>query len=393
MGRVPVLGVPPGGVAAVESTVVVWSRLPRVGKPSRPGQLDGLNQDDTGVALLAQAVRDIDPARVLLVCSGELPGARKGMHRLILDLREQDATSSKVLPIAPDGLDAPIAGVDTAVVWPRAHLGKDFTLQCLARALRMLPPGGRLFCAVRKQKGANSIADAMGELFGNVDVVGRERGYRLLESVRPDSYDEQMVAERLSLRYTIQDPALGELTLNSAPGVFSRKALDSGTRCLIEHLERTELTPGRVLDLCAGVGPLGLAAARRWPRAQVLAVESNIISAALCGENVVSNGLSERMRVVPHAGLPKDKATAEGWMGRTDLTLTNPPTHSDAETLCALFRPLGKWHRRGGRCFAVVTRPGTVSAALKRAGAKVLVPHTYAHYTVLEASWEPAEQV
>ena len=42
---------------------------------------------------------------------------------------------------------------DAAVVWPRAHLGKDFSESCIALAGSVLAPGGRLYCAVRKDKG------------------------------------------------------------------------------------------------------------------------------------------------------------------------------------------------------------------------------------------------
>src|SRR5690606_7605508 len=112
---------------------------------------------------------------------------------------------------------------ETAIVWPRAHLGKDFTRACLARGAASLAPGGVLFCAVRKQKGAEGVADFMAALLGDVRVVKRDRGYRLLQAVRTDAVDTALMTEALSCRYTIVDPRLGSLRLSAMPGVFSRR--------------------------------------------------------------------------------------------------------------------------------------------------------------------------
>ena len=346
---------------------------------SRPGGVDGLNADDPGVALLAESVGGVERSGIVSICSGDLPGIDRSGPRLVLDARE--ARDDGAIPLArwPE-LELRF---EAAVLWPRAHLGKDFTQQCIAIAGQVLRPGGRLLCAVKKQKGADSLADFMGEVFGNVRVLERTKGYRLLMSERGESVARHEVLDR---RYEITDPRLGNLRLHSAPGVFSRKGLDIGTACLIDHVAQLELQPERIVDLGAGVGPLALWAAQRWPQAEVVAVESNSISVAMLRENVEAARLHGRVFPMEHDGLPSAVAAVRPFVGTTDLTLTNPPTHADATALDDLLGPLASWQREGSKTFAVVNRPEMVAGALRRAGADVHGVE-YERFIVLEATW------
>lgn len=347
----------------------------------RPGGVDGLNADDPGVALLAGAVAGVDRERVLLVCSGELPGIERAGPRLILDAREARHAGAGAVPFARWSSLEP--SFEAAVVWPRAHLGKDFTQQCIAIAGQVLGEGGRLLCAVKKQKGADSIADFMGEVFGNVRVLDRTKGYRLLCSER---FDVKPPHEVLSRRYEITDPRLGEMVLASAPGAFSRKGLDIGTQCLLDHAAKLDLDPARVVDLGAGVGPIALWAANRWPACSVVAVESNSVSAAMLRENVETAGFKGRVFAMEHDGLPSTVASVRPFVGTTDLTLTNPPTHADARALEHLIGPLASWQKKGSKTLAVVSRTEMVMLALRKAGANVTEAR-YDRFSVLEATW------
>jgi 16S rRNA G1207 methylase RsmC len=347
--------------------------------------VDGLNLGDPGLRLIAEAVRSVGPADVVSICSGDIPGIDAGV-RVILDERERTQTRYEVVEITDPRAAQGWPGATHAVVWPRAHLGKDFAQQMLARAGVMLSPGGVVLCSVRKQKGADSVSDFMAELFGNVRIAARDKGYRLLQSERGDGFDENRATELLGLRYRYADPLLGDLELATAPGVFSRKALDEGTRCLIDHAARLDLQPSKVLDLCAGVGPLACWALHQWPGARGLAVESNLIAAALAGENAASNGLDSRLVVVRRAGLPPIEPDHRAFGGQVDLALVNPPTHADAEALSELLSPLSRWMKPAAPALLVAARPEGVAKVLRDAGAEVRA-HPYASYTILEAVW------
>lgn len=343
-----------------------------------PG-VDGLNAADAGIRLLADAVAGADPTRVLLVCSGDLPGVGPGATRLVSDIREMKDSIAKPVVVGPGLTVALPHTFEHAVSWPRAHLGKDFTRQCVARAALSLAEGGRLWCAVRKDKGADTVAAFMAAVLGNVTTERREQRYRLLRSDRLPTIDRELAGETLALRYRIDDPRLQDLVVHGCPGVFSRRELDSGTAVLIDHVAGLELAPRDVLDLCAGIGPLALWAARRWPAARVTAVESNAIAATMCRENVEASALDDRVAVVMHDGLPEPPDPV-------DVALVNPPTHADPAALGQLLGGLRAWVRPGSPALAVVSRPGRAIEAFESAGATVQ-SHAYPRYTVVEARW------
>lgn len=346
---------------------------------------------DPGVRLLAAAVRELDPRELLLVHSGPLPGLRPGATRLILDVRERsdDAAGVTCVP-AQRGADAARALGEprfaAAVVWPRAHLGKDFSESCLALGAAALRPGGKLYCAVRKAKGGPSLAKAMSELCGDVQVEERDAGYFLYVSEKTAAFTAEAVRSRLDVEYEIADPLLGPVPLLAVPGVFCRKHLDDGTRALLSKLEELDVLgdrpPRQVLDLGAGVGPLGLWAARRWPDARLLAIESNYLAAALISDNAARLRCAARVEVLVSDGLPPGGRQ----QGRVDLALVNPPTHAEPDDFAKLIGPLRTWMRPGAPAWFVVNRAGRLAQVLGRAGAE-LEAHEVPGFTLVRAVW------
>lgn len=356
---------------------------------------NGLNPEDPGIRMLARAVAEVDPKALLLVHCGDLPGLRAGATRLILDVRERTGSgpSTCIADLGRANASAPPFGdqqFDAAVVWPRAHLGKDFSEECLATAALALREGGRLHCAVRKQKGGKSLGRIMRALLGDsaVDVVARDRGYHLWIGVRGREIDLALATELTTRTYEIRDPVLGELTLHSRPGVFSRRELDDGTRALLAVADaltsRGPKFPERVIDLCAGVGPLGLWAAAQSSSTRVLAVESNLRACALLRDNATTNGLAERVIVCEHDGLPE--LDAHPFMGRIELVLLNPPTHADPDTLLRLLN-VRRWLAPGGRLLLVVNRPGRAVELLTRLGAEIDGGERDGYF-ILAARWD-----
>jgi 16S rRNA G1207 methylase RsmC len=343
---------------------------------------EGLREDDAGVRLLGRAVARVDPGALLLVHCGDLPGVPTGAARLVLDVRERIGARGRAIDCTDEAAIAALPRMQHAAVWPRAHLGKDFTLSCLARGALALAEGGALWCSARKQKGAESLADAMAALLGNVEIVERDRGYRLMRSVHEGRVDEGYARELIDRRYEIVDDALPGITLASAPGVFSRKALDDGTRALIEHADALAITPARIIDLCAGIGPLAIWAARRFDGARVLAVESNLVAGALLRTNAIANDVGDRVVLSESDGLPEPHAER----GTIELALVNPPTHAERTELVQLIAGLRPWMAPGGLALLVVSRAGVSSEGLREAGAAVTVRNAGA-YSILEGRW------
>lgn len=360
-------------------------------EPTDATSVEGLNPDDPGIGLLAEAVARADPREILLVCSGDLPGVSAPATRLFSDIREQVGAHAMAIPMALDPPAPADASFHHAIVWPRSHLGKDFTFACLARGALALAPGGTLWCAARKAKGASSITDEIATLMGEVDVVDRSRGYRLLSARRGDRFNEEHALSRLSARYVIEHPALPGLTLHTCPGVFSRKQLDAGTAQLIEFARSHEPAPRHVLDLCCGVGPLALWAAGQWPQAQVLAIDSNVLATDQARANAERHKLADRVFVHCGDGLSDPPSRAQAFRERIDLALVNPPTHADPATLAVLSQQLRAWLAPNGTALFVVNRAGRMRDQLVATGATVAV-HEAERYCVLRAQWNKATQ-
>ena len=81
----------------------------------------------------------------------------------------------------------------------------------------------------------------------------------------------------------------------TSSGIFSPRALDRGTRLLVESMVLPE--SGAILDLGCGYGPVGIAAARLRPGLEVWMTDVNERAVALAEENAVRNGVDVVMRL------------------------------------------------------------------------------------------------
>jgi FkbM family methyltransferase len=134
----------------------------------------------------------------------------------------------------------------------------------------------------------------------------------------------------------------------------------------------------RVLDIGAGVGVVGLAVARRMPRAEVTLVERESALCDLARANIERNGLDGRVRVVQADvsrrldDLPELRPDAE----RFDHVLANPPYNPEGagtvsvEALKAAANVMpGGNLARWARFMAAMARPGGSATMIHRADA------------------------
>ncbi|NJK31254.1 MAG: hypothetical protein HC927_01920, partial [Deltaproteobacteria bacterium] len=199
--------------------------------------------------MLGRELASCDPRDLLLVHCGDLPGIAAGATRLILDVRERTGSAHHcIADIGPGpGGELPFGAqrFAHAALWPRAHLGKDFSEQCLALAALGVREGGRVFMAVRKQKGGKSLARTMQALLGDdaVEVIERDRGYHLWVGRRGARIDEALARELIEQTYAyelgpnfsapagadskVQSRRGEPIRIASRPGVFSRRELDA----------------------------------------------------------------------------------------------------------------------------------------------------------------------
>jgi 16S rRNA G1207 methylase RsmC len=344
--------------------------------------VDGLSATDPGVRLLARAIADVPGHRRWLLFCGPGGLAAPGARRMVLDVRERPVAGEVLeslttsTPMAAGGPE----GIDTAVHWPRAHLGLDFARQALARAAVGLPPGGTLWLAARRDKGAQRLEDHVRQLFGDVERVAHDSGYRLVRAQRGGAIDIELARADLERRWEFTDPDLPGLTLRGRPGVFSRRGLDDATRALLAFLrdaasEPAGGDPACVVDLGAGLGPLAIMAARRWPAARVVGIESNLSAVRSLEENVADSGCRVEVRAADVSAGQPDLAS------RAQLVLTNPPTHAPPDELLAFLAAGRELLAPGGRLLAVVVRRGVLPVVAPLGAWR---EHVVGAFTVLE---------
>ena len=146
------------------------------------------------------------------------------------------------------------------------------------------------------------------------------------------------------------------LTLHATWGLFSPRAIDAGTRLLLDHLAVRE--DDIALDIGCGYGPLGLAIAARAPAGRVHLIDRDFVAVDYARGNARRNGLgnvevylSDGFGAVPD-GLP------------LTLVVSNLPAKVGNELLRLLFHDAYARLSPGGR-LVVVTVNG-LRALIKR---------------------------
>jgi 16S rRNA (guanine1207-N2)-methyltransferase len=139
-----------------------------------------------------------------------------------------------------------------------------------------------------------------------------------------------------------------DLRLTTQPGVFAHRALDLGTRLLIDamHVSPT----ARVLDIGCGYGAIGIVAAKLAPRGEVVLVDSDIRATRLTQRNIELNQVGNATVILGdgvHDLPPKS---------RFDVVVSNPPTHSGREVLDDMVAGAYKVLKARGQLYLVINR-------------------------------------
>ncbi len=171
-------------------------------------------------------------------------------------------------------------------------------------------------------------------------------------------------------------------------GVFSKSTVDFGTRTMLDALEKTTLTQGKVLDLGTGYGPVGIAIAKKFQR-QVDMVDVNERALALAQQNAVTNGVAQLVSVFQ----------SDIYQQVTDkyaLILTNPPIRAGKEVVTAMLQEAVQYLLPGGKLIAVLQKKQGAPSAQKNmaavfGNAKVIAKNK--GYYILESTYEPSTNI
>ncbi|MFH1881016.1 MAG: methyltransferase [Bacillota bacterium] len=143
-------------------------------------------------------------------------------------------------------------------------------------------------------------------------------------------------------------------TFQTDSGVFSRTAIDRGSRELLDALPDGMI--GDVLDMGCGYGTLGVCLKKHNPGCRLLMADINARAVALAAENAAQNGVSAE--VLQSNGF-------EALADRTfDLIVLNPPIRAGKQVVYRMFSHAARALREGGALMLVIRRQqGAPSAA------------------------------
>ena len=80
---------------------------------------------------------------------------------------------------------APLPAGNYHLISPILPFGREKVVYPLVEeAYQRLEPGGRLCLVIRTKQGAKSMEKHMASLFGNVATLAKDKGFRILQSVR-----------------------------------------------------------------------------------------------------------------------------------------------------------------------------------------------------------------
>ena len=75
---------------------------------------------------------------------------------------------------------------DLIISNPPIRAGKDVVFEVVSGAKPHLTQGGALIVVIQKKQGAPSLEKKMQEVYGNCDIVSKEKGYYILKSERKE---------------------------------------------------------------------------------------------------------------------------------------------------------------------------------------------------------------
>lgn len=107
---------------------------------------------------------------------------------------------------------------------------------------------------------------------------------------------------------------------DTKPDLFSPKNLDTGTRLLLNTIEKKSLKFKTALDWGCGWGAISITLAKLNPNAQITAIDSDIAAISTTKKNIEINNTAN-VEVIASHGF--DEITDK----KFELICSNPPTH------------------------------------------------------------------
>ncbi|WP_039057550.1 16S rRNA (guanine(1207)-N(2))-methyltransferase RsmC [Enterobacter sp. Bisph1] len=206
---------------------------------------------------------------------------------------------------------AMIGDCDTLIYyWPKNKPEAQFQLMNL---LSLLPVGSDIFVVGENRSGVRSAEQMLAE-FCTLNKVDSARRCGLYHG----RLDKQPAFDANSFW---GEYALGNLSIKTLPGVFSRDGLDVGSQLLLSTL--TPHTKGKVLDVGCGAGVLAAVLASHSPKVRLTLCDVSAPAVEASRATLAANGFEGEVFA---------SNVFSEVSGRFDMIISNPPFHDGLQT-------------------------------------------------------------
>ncbi len=172
----------------------------------------------------------------------------------------------------------------------------------------------------------------------------------------PQYFDNVENMEHKDIQYSFS--LLGEeYTFYSDKGVFCKDGLDDGTRLLLETIAKTDLGQN-ILDLGAGVGPIGLILAHLDPNRRVSLADVNLRALDCCRKNAMTLGVTSQVQII-HSDVYSNINSPY------HTIVTNPPIRAGKKVTYAMYAGALNHLIEGGRLILVIRKAQGAPSALE----------------------------
>lgn len=243
--------------------------------------------------------------------------------------------------------DLPPGEFDTIIIPTDAKSSSEVTRDVLQAANNQLKPSGRLIISTNNPRD-HWLLNHLKETFGRTTIIKHKEGVCYIARKRT----EPVKQKHFDCEFAFRD---GETLIRcvSRPGVFSHRRVDAGARALVRSLDLLAddpkwkgKTPQRIVEMGCGVGSVATAAALRYPKAQVIAVDSHARAVQATERTAALNGATNVSAILNSSGnVPQP--------GTHDIFLCNPPYYSDYRISEIFLQAAEESLRIGGRIHLV----------------------------------------
>jgi 16S rRNA (guanine1207-N2)-methyltransferase len=234
--------------------------------------------------------------------------------------------------------DAPKENFDAVVCLPSTDKGNARVQAELFGAYNALKENGVAYLIMHKDQGAKRYETQAKELFGDLEILDKDAGWRLAKAIKQNKTDNAIEP--------IKFEALG-LQLQTEPGVYAAGKVDPGTAFLLQHINLNAYANKEVLDIGCGYGLISLKAAQAGAR--VTALDDDLLAVRATEHN--AKGLELTIKCL-HSDVDSDLGDES-----FDLVIMNPPFHMLKQVLLEVpqaFIAAGHKHCRSGGELIVV---------------------------------------